>query len=488
MLRLAACLAALSTLAVLPLRAADDGAAERPAQTGIFSLIPEDSTTEHVLDTPDGRLSYTATAGTLDLYNPGGTRAAKVFYTAYVAKDASEPRPLTFAFNGGPGAASAYLHLGLVGPRMVEFEGGGTRPRLTDNPDSWLAFTDLVLVDPVGTGWSRAADDGAARRFYGVDADASALAKVIALYTQKNDRLSSPVFLLGESYGGFRAAKVASALKREQGVLTSGILMVSPLIDGRFLPDGGIDPLEAAAQLPSLAAAEMERQGTFDSDAMAEIEQFAMTDYLVSLAGPPPQGEEADRLYGRIGDLTGLPKEDVAATRGFVADIYTKRAGKVVSPYDAGHAAPDAYPELAGDRNDDPVLDGFTRAYGPAFASYARHDLGFATEMTYTLLNTEVNRRWDWGGTRAGADASADLRDLLSVIPAFRLAVFHGYSDILTPYGASRFVLDHLPEDLARGRTELLLHRGGHMFYTDPASRRAAAADARRFYEKAETN
>ena len=326
-LRLATCLAMAVAIAITPVLAADERASDSTAGTGIFSLIPPDSMTEHVLGTPDGALSFTATAGTLDLYNPGGTRTAKVFYTSYVAKDAAAPRPLTFVFNGGPGAASAYLHLGFVGPKILDFKQGGTRPELEENPDSWLAFTDLVRVDPVGTGWSRAADDGAARRFYGVDADASALAKVIALYAQKNDRLSSPVYLLGESYGGFRAAKVASALKREQGILVSGILMVSPMIDGRFLPDGGIDPLEAAAQLPSLAAAEMERKGRFDPDAMAAVERFAMTDYLVSLAGPPPEGEEADRLYGRIADLTGLAKEDVAATRGFVADIYSKRAG-----------------------------------------------------------------------------------------------------------------------------------------------------------------
>lgn len=462
--------------------------------TGIFSLLPPDSTTEHVLHGRDRDLAYKATAGTLDLYAGDGTQSAKIFYTAYVAKDGGTDRPLTFAFNGGPGAASAYLHLGLVGPKILAFgkDGhDGTRPELTDNPDSWLAFTDLVLIDPVGTGWSRAKNDSTARNFYSVDADAESLAKVIALYTQKNERLASPKFLLGESYGGFRAAKVATTLKKSQGILTSGIVMLSPMIDGRFLPVGQLDPVLAAVQLPSLAAAKLEREGQFSEAAVADAERFAMTDYLVSLAGPTPTGLEAEQLYNRIADLTGLPTEAVSETRGFVGNIYTKQAagpGHIVSAYDASAPVADAYPESGGDHNDDPVLEGFTRAYGPAFANYARHELGYPSDMTYTLLSTEVNRRWDWDGSRGEADASGDLRDLLSVIPSFRLAIMHGYSDILTPFGASRYVLDHLPANLAENRAELYVYRGGHMFYTDADSRRLATDDARRFYANEGTN
>ena len=461
---------------------------------GIFTLIPSDSVTEHVLKTPTGELQYTATAGTLDLFGTDGGRTAKVFYTAYVAKDRRPGRPLTFAFNGGPGAASAYLHLGLVGPRVLEFgrnRDDGTAPELKDNPDSWLAFTDLVLIDPVGTGWSRAVSNDAAGSFYGVRQDAESLAKAIALYLQKNDRMDAPKYLLGESYGGFRAAKVASALKNGQGVLVAGALMVSPLIEGRFLSSTEDDPLAAALQLPSLTAAELERAGNFSPEKVNAAERFAMGDYLVSLAGAAPSGPTADSLYTRISELTGIPKEDVARTRGFVGDIYAKRSaaeGKVVSPYDAAYAVADAYPEAGYSRNDDPILDGYTRSYGAAFATYARQELGFASDMTYTLLNEDVNRRWEWNGGRGGdsralASASGDLRDLLSVTPSFRLMIAHGYSDALTPYGVSRYVIDHLPHGLAADRTALKVYRGGHMFYTDPESRRSFAQDARAFYE-----
>ena len=495
--RLCLCLAILTAPALA--QTPDAETQQTASEAGIFSLIPGDSVTEHALQTADGPLPYTATAGTLDLYGQDGKRTAKVFYTAYVAGKDEPARPITFAFNGGPGAASAYLHLGLVGPKVLEFgesRDDGTRPSLKDNPDSWLAFTDLVLIDPVGTGWSRAANDDAAGRFYGVRQDAESLAKIIALYTQRNGRLASPLYLLGESYGGFRAAKVASALKETQGILVSGVLMVSPLIEGRLLFGAANDPLSAALQLPALAAAAMERRGAFDKDKLREAERFAMTDYLVALAGPYPTDPKADALYQRIADLTGIAKDDVARARGFVDGLYGRLPGendRIVSPYDATYTVPDAYPESSTSRNDDPILDGFTRAYGAAFSAYAREELGFRTDVTYSLLNTGINRRWEWNDGRGGdgrtnASASGNVRDLLSTIPRFRLAIYHGYSDALTPYGASRYVLDHLPPALAEGRTELRIYRGGHMFYVDPASRRQMTEDARRFYDAPTTD
>ncbi|MGV8938733.1 MAG: S10 family peptidase [Allorhizobium sp.] len=487
----ALCLALLVTPVLA--QEAGDSQPEEGLSDGIFRLIPSDVVTEHSLKTDGGTLPYTATAGTLDLFGQDGARSAKVFYTAYVAKAGAKDRPLTFMFNGGPGAASAYLHLGLVGPRVLEFgqhQDDGTRPSLSDNPDSWLAFTDLVLIDPVGTGWSRAASDKDGKSFYGARQDAESLAKVIALYTQKNGRLSSAKYIAGESYGGFRAAKVASALKDRQGILVSGIVMVSPLIEGRFVWSADDDPLAAALRLPSLAAAALERTNAFDPGLVKDAERFAMTDYLVSLAGPPVQGSSADAFYARVSALTGIPLQQVSQTRGFVGDIYAKQSageGRVVSPYDAGVSVVDAYPGSAISQNDDPILDGYTRAYGSAFAAYARDELGFKSDMTYTLLNEDVNRRWEWNGghgsdSRVTASAAIDIRDLLSVIPQFRVMVVHGYSDALTPYGFSRYVLDHIPPALVSGRAELKLYRGGHMFYTSPASRAAFSKDMRDFY------
>ena len=237
---------------------------------GVLSLLPGDAVSEHSIDTPNGKLAYTATAGTFSLFDQSGERSAAVFYTSYVAKTSADKndnhaaRPLTFVFNGGPGAASAFLHLGVVGPRIAQFGMSGhdgADVRLVDNPDTWLAFTDLVLIDPIGTGWSRAAKPDGGSAFWGVRNDAESMAKVIALYVAKNGRVSSPKFILGESYGGFRAAKVARAVQSEQGIVISGILMLSPMLEGEFQFGGGRFALGAALQLPSLAAAELERKG-----------------------------------------------------------------------------------------------------------------------------------------------------------------------------------------------------------------------------------
>ena len=227
-------------------------------------------------------------------------------------KPAAIKRPVTFVFNGGPGAASAYLHLGLAGPRLAEFRAGREGPpRLHDNPQTWLQFTDLVMIDPVGSGFSRPAKADGGSAFWGVARDAESLAKVIAQWIADNHRADSPKFILGESYGGFRAAKVARALRREHGIAVSGIMMVSPLMEGAFTFGGTRFALGAAMQIPSLAAAELERKGTFTPERLAEAERFALNEYLTTLAGPPPRGEAARAFYARVAEITGMPLDVV---------------------------------------------------------------------------------------------------------------------------------------------------------------------------------
>src|SRR6266436_5301267 len=345
------------------------------------------------------------------------------------------------------------------------------------------------LIDPVGAGWSRPAKADGGNAFYGVRQDAQAVAKVIALYLAKNGRTASPKYLLGESYGGYRAAKVAHVLQHEQGIIMSGIIMLSPVIEGGLTFGSNRSALSAALQLPSLAAAELERKGAFSKEAQAEVERFALTDYLTTLAGPRPQGDAARDFYARVAKLTGLPEDVVTRSRGFIRDAYIKHLrsgeGKIVSRYDATFAVPDPFPEQEGARGGDPVLDSLTRAYGAAYAAYARDELGFKTEMSYILLASDIAGKWDWGegAGRGSASVSDDLRELLAFIPSFRLLIAHGYADMVTPYSASRYVLDHLPPMGDPSRTQLLLYRGGHMFYTDAESRRAFSADAKAFYQ-----
>jgi carboxypeptidase C (cathepsin A) len=458
-------------------------------EQGVLRLLPADSVTEHGVDTAAGRIAYTATAGTLPFYDQSGDQSAAVFYTAYVAKDRGANRPLTFVFNGGPGAASAFLNLGLVGPRRLDVgpqARDAASAKLVDNPETWLAFTDLVLVDPIGTGWSRTVKPDAAKNFYSVRSDADSMAKAIALYVSKTNRAETPIYLFGESYGGFRAAKVANALKREQGININGIVMLSPLLEGWLTFGDDQSALRAALELPSLAATHLENTNAFTPQALAAAEKFALGDYLTTLAGPPLQGEAARAFYQRVANITGLPVDTVAQSRGFATGNFVKtlHEGKVVSRYDATFAVDDPFPEQRGARGPDPILDGVARAYGGAFAAYARNEHGFTTEMTYNLLAGDISGHWDWGGSgRGDAGVDSDLRVLLSFSPKFRLLIGSGLSDLITPYAEARYVLDHLPPTDPPGRAVLKTYRGGHMVYLDPQSRKAFTADAAAFYK-----
>ena len=468
---------------------AKDSTSERPPADKAEQWV-----TRHSITIGGKPVSYVATAGTLIIRDSSDAPVASFGYIAYTRPDVKDPasRPLTFAYNGGPGSSSIWLHMGALGPRRVAAADGSPTPpppyRLADNEQSLIDRTDLVMIDPVGSGWSRAAKPDGASAFWGVRRDAEAMAKTIALYLANNQRSASPKYLLGESYGGFRAAKVARALKREQGITVSGIVMVSPLIESALIFGGTRFALGAALQLPSLAAAELERRGAFSKEKIAEAEHFALNDYLTTLAGPAPRGEAGRAFYGRVADITGLPLDIVTRSRGFIRDAYVKnlRVGerKIVSRYDATFAADDPFPDQQQARGPDPLLDGITRAYGSAFATYAREELGFKTEMTYVLLATEVSGKWDWdeGGGRANASVSEDIRELLALDSSFRLLIAHGYSDMVTPYAVSQYVLNHLPQIGEGDRAELRCYRGGHMFYIDAESRRSFSADAKAFY------
>ena len=464
-----------------------------PAGKGILRLLPADSVTEHVIDTAQGKLAYTATAGTLAFYDQSGEQSAAVFYTAYVAKNGAANRPLTFAFNGGPGAASAFLHLGQVGPRILDLgphARDAARAKLIDNPDTWLRFTDLVLIDPIGTGWSRTIKPEDARAFWSVDGDTESMAKAVALYVSRNNRDGSPKYLLGESYGGFRAAKVARKLQSDQGIVTAGIVMLSPLLEGWLTFGDDQSALNSALLLPSLAAARLEHERVYTPEKLKAAETFALGDYLTTLAKTPPQGEAAKAFYEKVAAVSGLPLDAVTQQRGFVNRGVVKnlrsRESKIISIYDATFAVDDPFPERRGSHQPDPILAGVARAYGGAFASYARNELGFKTPMTYKLLANDVTRRWKWDGSRASIGVESDLRVLLSFDSSFRLLIAHGVSDLVTPFAATQYVINHLPPLPPAGRVELKLYPGGHMLYLDPASREAFSADAAKFYRTAE--
>jgi carboxypeptidase C (cathepsin A) len=479
----------------LPSARAEEG---KPAATAA-RILPDDAVTQHKMRVGGGEVGYTATAGTLPLRDGKGEKLADVFYVAFMREgvlDAAR-RPITYAFNGGPGAASAYLDIGALGPRALEFGPGGRMPPVSDhvedNPDTWLPFTDLVFIDPVGTGYSRATGgtDEVAKRYWGVKQDLDTLAQVIRLHLTRIGRLASPMYLVGESYGGFRAARLAHQLATEEGVAPAGVLMVSPVIEFKLMSGDALDLLPWALRLPSYAAVELETRGTIAPEALGEVERYALTDYLVGLAAGPTESAAAQRLYARVAALIGLSEATVARWEGRVplgtyVKEFQRSTGRIVSRYDGSVTSPD--PDPRAHRNEeDPVLEASIAPFTRAFVAYARDELGFATEAPFELLSREVGRHWDWSsaGGRSSLGASDALRRALAVQSKLRALVAHGMTDLQTPYMMSRYVVDHMPAEL-RPRVALKLYEGGHMMYLRAGSRHRLRDDALAFYGAAE--
>jgi carboxypeptidase C (cathepsin A) len=460
------------------------------AEAGPASKLPADSTTSHTIGAAGARLSYEATAGTLPLTDDDDETIANIFYVAYAA--GGEKRPISFVFNGGPGAAAAFLHMAALGPRVLDFTEDGAAPAepiaLSDNPDSWLPFTDLVFVDPVGTGFSRPASSGDKedKLYYGVEQDADAMVDFMRLYLARTGRELAPVFLVGESYGGFRAVLLAHRLL-QQGVRVKGAILISPALEFSMIRGDDYALVPKALLLPSITASHIERTKGIDAplDLVREAEGFARSDYLLQLV----RGVKVDdAIIARLAGLTGLDPKIIARHHGRVdASLFrreiARRDDRAVSIYDGSVDAP--LPRPARRAHFDPVLDVAVTALTPLTENYARHDLGFKTDLPYTLLNREVNGAWDYGTkpNRQGFAGSLDkLQQARTLNPDLRVFIAHGYTDLITPYGVSQFLIDQLaPIETARP-IELRVYRGGHMMYMRPASRRALTEDVRPLY------
>jgi carboxypeptidase C (cathepsin A) len=444
-------------------------------------------------------IAYTATAGTLPLRDEKGERLADIFYVAFLRDGVADParRPVTYAFNGGPGAASAYLDIGALGPRAIDFGPPGRLPpagdQVADNPDTWLPFTDLVFIDPVGTGYSRGAGptDEVAKHYWGVKQDLETLGQIIRLHLTRMGRLAAPVYLVGESYGGFRAARLAHQLASEQGIAPAGVLMISPVIEFKLMSGDALDVLPWALRLPSYAAVALEAKGPLAPDALQDIERYALGDYLTTIAAGPTDPQATQLLYDRVAQLTGLPESTVARWQGRVplgayVKAFHRSTGRLVSRYDGTVAIPDPDPRSSRS-DDDPILEGSIAPFTRAFVAYARDELGFRTELSFELLSHEVGRHWDWSGSggRNGAGAADALHRALALQPKLHALVAHGLTDLQTPYMMSRYVVDHLPAELRR-RVALKLYEGGHMMYLRTGSRHQLREDAQAFYGMAE--
>ena len=348
--------------------------------------------------------------------------------------------------------------------------------------DTWLDFTDLVFLDPPGTGFSRVTGgDDARRSMQSVDGDIRTLATVVHRWLQAQGRLTSPKFIVGESYGGFRGPKLARALLDQQGVGVSGLMLLSPVLDfnGRDAP---YDPLRWVARLPALAAA---ARGAAGRAELRDVEDYAAGDYLLDLVRGQHDAVATDRLSKRVAELTGMDPALVRRRAGRL-DLGTflrdRDPGRVGSPYDATITAADPFPAAANDNSPDPLLDGLRGPVTGAMLDIYRNRLEWQPEgapaRQYVLLSESLAREWDYGHGNSRPEAMTDLRQYLALDPTVRVMVAHGLTDLVTPYFADKLLLDQVPETAPPGRLELRVYGGGHMFYSRDASRAALHEDA----------
>jgi len=472
-----------------------------------------DATTRHVLEVGDQHLAYTATAGTLPIFDESRPPQAKMFYVDYVGQEAdATSRPITFVLNGGPGAAAVYLHLGALGPQRLAFNADGSLPptpvQLTLNPFTWLTFTDLVFIDPIGTGYSRSVPQDESKdrskTFWSIEEDLKSLTAFIRLYLTRHNRWLSPRFLVGESYGGFRVAILSERLTAEARIALNGIVLVSPALEFSLLADDAYRLLPWILRLPAYAAvARFHGKASLppnpDPDfapVRGMIEHFSLTEVLPGLAqGDLLDTAQAHDLYARLARTIGLPGDLVRRHHGKITpQVFVKAllhdTQRLVSLYDGTLTAIDPNPERTVHSGQDPYLESLTAACTAAFHNYVREVLHFATDVPYHALNAQVAKAWDWrsgSNTAEGfAGAAENLQRALSQNPGLRVLIAHGYHDLATSYFSSVFVVQQMALDAVTGsHLALRLYEGGHMFYTHAAAHEQFARDARIFFRSA---
>src|SRR5437868_9425502 len=318
--------------------------------------LPPDSTTKQTLALPGRTLNFTATAGSIRLFDEKGEPQADIAYTSYQLDGADRgTSPLTFLFNGGPGASSAWLQFGDAGPWRLSFAGDGAvssaSPELVPNAETWLDFTDLVFIDPVGTGYSRfvASGEETRKRYFSVDGDVNSLSVMIRRWLEKHDRLLSPKFVAGESYGGIRGPKIVNNLQFQQGVGVKGLILVSPVMDFREFSGSSI--LQYVWSLPTMAAVAREKEkGTVSRADLADVEQYARSDFLTDLLKGEADTEATNRIADKFATLTGI---DQAVSRRLAGRFdaiefrreFDRKNGMVTGRYDASVTGFDSHPD-----------------------------------------------------------------------------------------------------------------------------------------------
>jgi carboxypeptidase C (cathepsin A) len=455
-------------------------------------------------------IDYTASAQWI-LLRKQEKPAAEIFSVSYIAQSDGD-RPVTFVFNGGPGASSAFLHLGAVGPLRVAFPADGTLPpmppRLVPNEESWLAFTDLVFVDPVGTGFSRVVEnDGdhgedskqrqngdGAKEYFGYKRDLESLCEFMGRWLSGRRRWGSRVLIAGESYGGYRVGRLVRTLQETAGIGLSGAVLISPALELDSLVPSDYDVLGWVDVLPTMAIAAAHHgrsrafpAGTPPDQVLEQAEAFATGDYVSLLTrGASMPAAERDRILGRLSDLIGLPSEMVARAEGRISiRAFTRELlrdqRKVLGMYDATITTIDPFPDRNEFAGPDPTLAGISPAYTTAINRLLRSEIGVETDREYAVLSNEVNELWRNDAPQhffiPPVGATDDFRYGMSLNPHMKAFITHGRYDLVTPYHSTARLRNLMRLDPQMATRLTVRHfDGGHMFYAWEQSRRELVA------------
>jgi carboxypeptidase C (cathepsin A) len=457
--------------------------------------------TKHSIRAGSRTLSYTVTTGMMPIRSNTGEVEARMFFMAYTLEGTTDPakRPLMFSFNGGPGSSSVWLHLGALGPRRVKMlDDGGLPPspyELVDNEHTWLDQTDLVFIDPVGTGYSRAAKPDLAKKFFGLQGDVQSVGEFIRLYLTKFERWASPLFLVGESYGTTRASALSGYLV-DRGIAFNGLLLISTIMNFQTVGFDQGNDLPYAVHLPTYTAiAWYHKKLSPDlqkdlKKTLAEAEQWVTTEYQVALAkGDTLTTAERQATLEKLARYTGLSKEYLDNTDLRVEIMrFTKELlrseKRTVGRLDGRFKGMDEY--ARSERPDfDPSMAAIRPPYTAALNDYVRRDLGFKSESEYYILGGGV-QGWDWGRDNQYADTAEPMRAAFAKNPWMKVFVGYGYYDLATPYFAAKYSLSHMNLDPSLKKQ---IHEGyyeaGHMMYIDVDELAKLRNDVRAFINEA---
>jgi carboxypeptidase C (cathepsin A) len=473
------------------------GAAQKAQATSEPSYVENTSVTHHTLNINGKSISYTAVAGYMPIKGESGKPIARIFFIAYTKEGQQDlaQRPVTFAFNGGPGSSAIWLHMGALGPRRVLLADDGTAlPRsyeLVDNEYTWLDFTDLVFVDPVGTGYSRASDDTNAQRFYNMYEDVKVMGQFVRLYVTEYQRWLSPKYIAGESYGTTRAVSLAGHMQSEHGMLISGLILISAALNFEtFSFDRGND-LAYVLAVPSYAAAAWyhgKLSGSLD-ESLQRAREWAVADYLPALAeGNDLAGSERDKTVEKLAHYTGLSKSYIENNRmripnyRFTAELLSD-SSLIIGQLDSRVKAP-YVPAGPEDAFDDPSLFVVEGPFVAAFNCYVRDELHFKADRPYTFLSDKINESWTWSeGQQGYVDVTGSLTQAVSSNEHLQVLVASGYYDLATPWFSQQYTFTHL--GLSPRLQNNITHKyyeSGHQIYTSTEALENLTQDVLSFY------